>query len=104
MSEQHTPAPWEFGKDRRWLFRDDLKHGGNFSSSTVLKIDDDAFRPSEADARLIAVAPELLDACQWMQEFIEAVNEDRVSQDQRDLYTSMMKLASAAIAKARGIA
>jgi len=55
----HTPGPWEFGKDRRWLFRDDLKADGNFSSSTILKINDDAFRPSEADAHLIAAAPDM---------------------------------------------
>lgn len=38
-------------------------------------------------------ANELLIAAEWMEEFIEAVNEDRVTQNQRDLYSSMMATA-----------
>ena len=44
---------------------------------------------------------ELLAAAEWMEEFIEAVNEERVTQNQRDLYSSMMATARRAIAAAK---
>ncbi len=54
MTAKHTPGPWEWGKDRSWLFRDNLKHDGNYSSSTVMSLNGDpAFRPSELDAAYI---------------------------------------------------
>jgi hypothetical protein len=65
--EKGSPGPWDFGKERRWLFRDNLKHDGHFSSSTIMKVDDDAFRPSEQDASRIARLPDLEAA------YIEAV-------------------------------
>ena len=40
----------------------------------------------------------LLPAAKWMRDFIEAVNEDRVTQDMRDQYSSMMLTAENAIA------
>lgn len=43
---------------------------------------------------------DLLAAAKWMEEFIEAMNEDRVTQDQRDLYASMLQAARAAIVEA----
>lgn len=43
----------------------------------------------------------LLQACEWMEDFILACNENRVTQEQSDLYSSMMKLARDEIVKAR---
>lgn len=40
----------------------------------------------------------LLPAAIWMRDFIEAVNEDRVTQNQKDLFASMMLTANDAIA------
>lgn len=44
---------------------------------------------------------DLLQACEWMEEFILACNENRVTQEHVDLYESMMKLARDSIVKAR---
>ena len=98
MSAGHTPGPWEFGKDRRWLFRDNLKSDGVFSSSTILKIDDDAFRPNDADARLIAAAPDLLEA---LEECLPVVGRYESEHESNWALGAHCK-ATAAIAKARG--
>lgn len=110
MSVQHTPGPWPICThyDAPNTYSPIITVGPArvcfMQGCHTMEEDVERKDRAEADANLISAAPELLSACQWMQEFIEAVNEDRVSQDQRDLYTSMMNLASDAIAKARGIA
>lgn len=91
---KHTPGPWEFGKERRWLYRDNLKADGNFSSSTILKVDNDAFRPSEADAMLIAAAPYLLATLREI-----AGNGDGAGRNPQ----LMVDSALAAIAKVEGV-
>lgn len=101
MNAQHTPGPWAIKAYSDTIL---ISHYIGMGSNEVVARAEPARRPAirEANARLISAAPELLAACRWMQDFIEAVNEDRVTQDQRDLYTSMMKLAGDAIAKAGG--
>lgn len=55
MREEHTPAPWEWDEEGRFLI------GPVGHLPTVL---DCRIPPSEPNARLIAVAPELLEACE----------------------------------------
>ncbi|EME0886759.1 hypothetical protein IPC1486_22855 [Pseudomonas aeruginosa] len=57
MSKQsYTPGPWQWSNGR-------LLHNvpGEYSD-TILDIQDKVWRPTEEDARLIAAAPELLEA------------------------------------------
>lgn len=97
MSEaKFTKGPWEFGKERRWLFRDNLKHDGNFSSTTILKVDDDTFRPSDANANLIAAAPELYELLAQTAEYFS--DADGIDEDEY-IYRQNVR---ATLAKARG--
>lgn len=96
----HTPGPWEFGKARRWLFRDNLKHGGNFSSSTVLKIDDAAFAPSEADAHLIAAAPDGLSFADAFLAYIDGSDLDDLDFGRGLANSGLIEQARAFVAKA----
>ncbi|HCL4225685.1 TPA: hypothetical protein N2C25_003914 [Pseudomonas aeruginosa] len=57
MSKQsYTPGPWQWSNGR-------LLHNvpGEYSD-TILDIQDKVWRPTEEDARLIAAAPDLLEA------------------------------------------
>ncbi|HCF7143612.1 hypothetical protein APA44_21535 [Pseudomonas aeruginosa] len=55
---KHTPGPWQWSHGR-------LLHNvpGEYSD-TILDIQDKVWRPTEEDARLIAAAPDLLEALQ----------------------------------------
>lgn len=78
-AQKQTPGPWEFGKERRWLHHQGKSPTGIGYSDTILKIDDDAFRPSDADARLIAAAPDMLAALKALAGPMEAVRDDMAS-------------------------
>ena len=56
----HTPPPWKWSNGR--LFRENRPHGFPSSSSTILVIHDEIWRPHDDDARLIAAAPEIYEA------------------------------------------
>ncbi|MBB4066792.1 hypothetical protein [Gellertiella hungarica] len=93
MNPKHTPGPWAFGKERSWLFRGNLKSDWNYSSTTILLIHDDAFRPTEADAILIEAAPDLLEALKDAEELLRVYLLDA---------NPVCVAARAAIAKAEG--
>ena len=85
----HTPAPWHFKK----LAMHDGGHVVMFTAQNGQRTHrlDCAGEFKEADARLIAAAPELLEACRL------------VEQAQRDGdYMTAFRAVSAAIAKATG--
>ena len=85
----HTPAPWHFKK----LAMHDGGHVVMFTAQNGQRTHrlDCAGEFKEADARLIAAAPELLAACRL------------VEQAQRDGdYMTAFRAVSAAIAKAKG--
>ena len=85
----HTPAPWHFKK----LAMHDGGHVVMFTAQNGQRTHrlDCAGEFKEADARLIAAAPELLAACRL------------VEQAQRDGdYMTAFRAVSAAIAKAEG--
>lgn len=80
----HTPGPWTVERDgpnRRWLV-----NGDDFAVATC----DGAIRRQEADARLIAAAPDLLNALRDMLDGTGDITAERVGR------------ARAAIAKATG--
>ena len=93
----HTPGPWKYEPTSGEICYAD---GDVEPLIATVELDGTSGAQGRADGALISAAPDLLVAARWMQEFIEAVNENRVTQDQRDLYSSMMATATAAIAKA----
>ncbi|MFU3915757.1 hypothetical protein ACM7I9_09450 [Pseudomonas aeruginosa] len=85
MSKQsYTPGPWQWSNGR-------LLHNvpGEYSD-TILDIQDKVWRPTEEDARLIAAAPELLDALVNLLPLISPLKAE----------SQQVANASAAIAKA----
>jgi hypothetical protein len=88
----HTPGPWKVA-DRFYIFMDD-DVACEVAKVCDENIDDDMLGQCDADARLIAAAPELLDALVAMREAFLSNGTD--SQH------SACRMADAAILKARG--
>ena len=110
----HTPGPWEvLDEDRRCVYRLGENGFNIFSLSLVNGGSHEESAPHEeqvANARLIAAAPELLEACQW---FIKQLDDGVLVRDiSRDGepgwpmrmlgFTGALAKAVAAIAKAEG--
>jgi len=97
MTTQHTPAPWILSAGRNI----NTPHGDFFLSYSHDKHGSPSFKPkhgwSEMDqnARLIAAAPEMLEALKIAMHYMEGDSDDE--QEQED-YALIMK----AIAKAIG--
>lgn len=107
----HTPGPWtvrshewwedKSGQDRwhDWLITDAEDSGVKI---TVIP---HTFDATEADARLIAAAPDLLDALREYVAYQEQNMEGDLNQDRdvfEDIMEDKMEQAKAAIAKAEG--
>lgn len=95
MSAKHTPGPWDATGAEVWgthAMRFNLTTGGTPMIATVCKHEDaERAFPYEANARLIAAAPELLEALIELADCgAEAWGEDR----------PCVRIARAAIAKA----
>lgn len=91
MNEKHTPGPW-------MRTPDDANPGYWFIGTAddphaVVGLDGEM---SEPDARLIAAAPDLLEALEGVEPYLE---EDP---DYTDDYNERVRAVRAAIAKARG--
>lgn len=98
----HTPGPWsvdvanrEIGTGRRWLYAIEQAHS-DLSPQTTIEHD--------ANARLIAAAPEMLEALEgiakkaaWLSHEAELQGHDLESADANEI----VHLASAAISKAK---
>lgn len=93
---KHTQWPWFYRRGDEWSHSVVTHHGelpdGSLSCWTVADINKRREPEHEANARLIAAAPELLEACIYLAEGIEACGVTGVYLDQ----------ARAAIAKATG--
>lgn len=111
MSGQHTPGPWEhLGTDRVGPDYGVAIVGSNlgglvgYALPWPTEIDSGNFERVEANARLIAAAPDLLEALEWALAEIEG----RTRYTPNDIYEAMeqrenaLEAAQAAIAKARG--
>lgn len=96
----HTKGPWGLGeRDGDYVMIDAPNHSG--LASVVWQMEDDRLcgDPSpekEANARLIAAAPELLEALKWYVEN-EDVNE---GDPENEFWTNGLNRARAVIAKA----
>lgn len=93
----HTPGPWrlEVGKDNLNTITDEPIYGGIYSAPTedsegwaIARVWSD-YGNAEADARLIAAAPELLEA---LEQALQLINNQ----------SALAEKMRAAIAKARG--
>ena len=91
---KHTPGPW------RWTHGElDTVHGTLYRYSTISADDTEIAEVNKhlpehhANARLIAAAPELLEAAEWLAECVAESTDD---------ITQAMARTCAAIAKARG--
>ncbi|TXH53687.1 MAG: hypothetical protein E6Q97_12650 [Desulfurellales bacterium] len=111
---KHTPGPWEIlgpGKPTS-----DAPEGGDFAitdsnkdiiAETFFRVSAVKSRPSEANARLIAAAPELLEALYWYEGMAKEMGKAAIRMDQkrilelmREIAVDYGKKASSAIAKA----
>ena len=95
----HTPGPWRFAQDGRepyWnvdMPMQDGSPGYGFANAMVYT--------TEEDARLIAAAPELLDAlCKCKSLLIDLYEEEYPDSEPTNRYTKAIDKAIAAIAKA----
>jgi len=121
MSKQHTPGPWRLGKKPEDGYID-INSDDHYALATVVRLmdtDEIAGRNSpdcEANAHLIAAAPEMLEALEWAlplaRQYMEVIAGDRAKAGHTGLGTKRGSLydheveaaekACAAIAKAKG--
>ncbi|WP_058148073.1 hypothetical protein [Pseudomonas aeruginosa] len=82
----HTLGPWQWNHGRL------LHNVAGEYSETILDIEEEAWRPTDDDSKLIAAAPELLDALVNLLPLISPLKAE----------SQQVANASAAIAKATG--
>ena len=92
MEKKHTPGPWEVnGNGENEICQLDI-----VTITANHDINDDGPERVEADAALIAAAPELLEALERLTEYIDAyIVVDQLGENLKDI-------ARAAIRKAKG--
>lgn len=94
---KHTPGPWNFkpanaSHKTRYISSPDDSSGGNWIVANILH--------SDADARLIAAAPELLEALQALFENCAMIHKNWGDGDNSRAADNAIERARAAIAKA----
>lgn len=114
---EHTPGPWEalppakLGKHWRVAQRGMLGGGGVLGSATAMWLiaviengaPGDTLETEEANARLIAAAPDLLAACERLLPWATLSDGETVTDDVMNPHLlADVQAARAAIAKARG--
>lgn len=98
MSAMHTPGPWSVGNEGRFLIC-------TLSPKVCVYADEMVKTDAEHDARLIAAAPELLDALDQITGVYESMRETLAAKYPDDGWsaeTMSIDKARAAIAKATG--
>jgi hypothetical protein len=97
MTDQHTPGPWRWvpEPDYPWQYQDLMSASGEVVLSGEEAPDPSGIELSHADARLIAAAPDLLEACQTLATLLDT--DDWIATGRL-----AVKQAQAAIAKVRG--
>ena len=112
MTTKHTPGPWKVGQYlgslRQFVIHMDVGDNGRGSDVAFTSA---AFGNDEtiANARLIAAAPDLLEALQWYEAKAVQMGRAAIDQDSKLLLELMKEIAveygaqaRAAIAKATG--
>lgn len=108
MTNKHTPAPWRY-KDRTRVYRKKTIDNhfsiygeqSGIDSNIVRVFKNAAPEEAEANARLIAAAPELLEAAKAFAE-IAAITKPNCGIKLRTLIQQVQEKHLAAIAKAEG--
>jgi hypothetical protein len=97
MTDQHTPGPWRWvpEPDYSWQYQDLMSASGEVVLSGEEAPDPSGIEINHANARLIAAAPELLEACETLATLLDT--DDWIATGRL-----AVKQAQAAIAKARG--
>lgn len=105
----HTPGPWAvdadaypimvYSESETWPLVDELGNEEGYKGAFIANTGDNA-----ANARLIAAAPELLDALHALESFYPSTEEMELSDDYSVSEIDWVELARAAIAKATGAA
>ena len=96
---KHTPGPWEIKRhyDPGYKFISAPKHSGLAQVVWCME-DEDRSPECEANAHLIAAAPELLEALEKVDSYWSSPGED----DWVTHYNTVLQPVRAAIAKAKG--
>jgi len=83
---KHTPGPWHYKKDsfKISIGNKSTRHDYLEHDYTVAVINDNSFQ-SEANARLIAVAPDLLEACRELWFAIQVIPVDWNNPEAKEL-------------------
>jgi len=98
---KHTPGPWDFDS---FALREEIRAENNPLIATVCSVHCDSPEQMKANARLIAAAPELLEALRWYAELAEDLNRYpwTVESTLAELRNDGGKRAKEVIAKAKG--
>jgi hypothetical protein len=86
---KHTPGPWKWNEKQDSIFSDNPEWKYSYIAKIATGED---IRQEHANARLIAAAPELLEACKLAAASLDAVGVNNAT----------LRIARAAIAKAEG--
>jgi hypothetical protein len=98
MSEKHTPGPWAIEYDNADDGSEQWYQVGPAKLSFSYNATDEAKQKAASDARLIAAAPELLEALKLFLAYDESDDEDGVAM--MIAYADAIQAARAAYAKA----
>jgi len=104
METKHTPGPW-FYAGRSTLYIDASIDGGMIQEIAAVgptAADNGYGETQQANARLIAAAPDLLEKCEMALSYIEAVCFNTPNPKKRKNYADCAGQLRAAIAKATG--
>lgn len=100
MKSKHTPGPWEYAENSANNF-DVFGAGDTVEVAVVWGLDDPLKAEREANARLIAAAPELLEALEDSLDLF-GVFLDHSDKGNTDMHRALGVKIRAAIAKAKG--
>lgn len=89
----HTPGPWRHEKDFS------VRATNNYEIAHVSHMNYERGGTCEANARLIAAAPDMLEALKWAAEILESYKNQKCG-----IHIDAIEKARAAIAKATGAA
>jgi len=104
METKHTPGPWFATRAERYfyIFSEKQPNAAIPDFFAEIRAFEKDIEKSEANARLIAAAPDLLEKCEIALSYIEAVCFNTPNPKKRKNYADCAGQLRAAIAKATG--